>query len=1019
MTSNKYSKLKEVEECLKSDDNKSDSTSVKHKILKKHAIDRHQNSKIFCQALTLLSVALLCILLANIFFLHTPFTIGQGRGCIFSKLFNYTRHSGLFRPSSKLSPTPEYDQQMYIEVIEIDVVEDVVFQEIPITDDHQQTLQEIPNEKKTHEEVPNLNDNTQCNIMDDGRKFDCHPESSVTQEKCEARGCCYQAGVPTGVPSCFYPLNYPGYIVTKKENKTQGFDVFLSRVSESYYPADVIDLKMEVRMEKSSRLHVKILDAMNSRWEVPLGVPVSPSTVEDVGDNLYDITVADVGQPFNFNITRTGTAKKILLQTTGAFIYADQFIQLSYFLSSNYVYGLGEHRDTLLLSVNWSKFTMWNRDQPPLENTNIYGDHPFYMNLENDGNAHGVFLLNSNAKDVILQPAPAITWRTIGGIIDLYVFLGPSPNEVIQQYTEVIGHSFMPPYWGLGFHICRWGDKTVNDTMDIVNRVAEYGIPQDSQWHDIDYMYDYKEFFLNETAFGNLTRMVQDLHDRGMYYVLLVDPAITNSTPPGTYAPLDLGLELGTFIKDYQGKPLAGKMWTGSSYFIDFSHINATKYWTAIAGDFHKIAPFDGIWLDENEVTNFNSGSLNGCPNISLENPPYLPAVVGGSLRYQTLCASAQQYISSYYNAHNLYGYSQTKVNYATMKELRGKRPFVTSGATFAGQGHFGVHCSGDNRANFYDMYKSISEILTMNMYGTSMVGADICGFSGNAKEQLCQRWHQLGAFYTFSRNHNAKGYTPQDPASFGPALAASTRKVYLIRYSLLPYLYTLIHKSHMMGDTVLRPLFFEFPLDSITYSNDKQFLWGPALLISPVLEWSFFDETALSVYFPADMWYDYYTGELITSDGGGKILQTPLDKINLHVRGGYILPWQYPNTTTIQSRKNKFGLLVALNSTSQAEGDLFWDDGDTIDTVHLNMYNMISFGANKNGVYSSPLFTGYTDEPMLLGNVTVFGLQQQPSTVTVNGQSAFFNYNLEYKVLYVTSFSSTLLKPIQILWTF
>jgi lysosomal alpha-glucosidase len=74
---------------------------------------------------------------------------------------------------------------------------------------------------------------------------------------------------------------------------------------------------------------------------------------------------------------------------------------------------------------------------------NFLGVHPFHINLElnNNGqtNVHGQFFLNSNAMDVDLQPLPALTYTTIGGIIDLYIFTGPTVQNVIEQYWNVIG----------------------------------------------------------------------------------------------------------------------------------------------------------------------------------------------------------------------------------------------------------------------------------------------------------------------------------------------------------------------------------------------------------------------------------------------------------------------------------------------------------------------------------------------------------------------------------------------------
>ncbi len=78
--------------------------------------------------------------------------------------------------------------------------------------------------------------------------------------------------------------------------------------------------------------------------------------------------------------------------------------------------------------------------------------------------------------------------------MDLFVFPGPSPYDVVQQYLEVIGRPYMPPYWALGFHLCRWGYRGAGPgTAAVVERMRAAGIPHDVQWNDIDYMV--REYF--------------------------------------------------------------------------------------------------------------------------------------------------------------------------------------------------------------------------------------------------------------------------------------------------------------------------------------------------------------------------------------------------------------------------------------------------------------------------------------------------------------------------------------------
>ena len=75
------------------------------------------------------------------------------------------------------------------------------------------------------------------------------------------------------------------------------------------------------------------------------------------------------------------------------------------------------------------------------------------------------------------MPSPGLTLRTIGGILEFFVFVGPNPEQVVQQYAQVIGRTFMPPYWSLGFQLSRWGYTGTNHIREVINRTKSAGIP--------------------------------------------------------------------------------------------------------------------------------------------------------------------------------------------------------------------------------------------------------------------------------------------------------------------------------------------------------------------------------------------------------------------------------------------------------------------------------------------------------------------------------------------------------------
>uniref|UniRef100_A0A8B9J0T4 Lysosomal alpha-glucosidase n=1 Tax=Amazona collaria TaxID=241587 RepID=A0A8B9J0T4_9PSIT len=819
-----------------------------------------------------------------------------------------------------------------------------------------------------------------CDVPPSSR-FDCGPERLLAREGCEARGCCYvPAGPGPGPPWCFFPRGYRSYRAENVTATGSGYAARLRRVAASFLPGDVGCLRLDVLLETPARLRFTLRDAARQRYEVPLD---TPRVSGRVATTLYGVQINE--EPFGLVVYRQRGGQVLLNTTVAPLFFADQFLQISTSLPSHFISGLGEHLTPLVLDTAWTRITLWNRDMAPMPQVNLYGSHPFYLGMEDDGSAHGVFLLNSNAMDVLLQPSPALTWRTTGGILDFYVFLGPDPKSVVRQYLDVVGFPFMPPYWGLGFHLCRWGYSSTDITRQVVANMSAARFPQDVQWNDLDYADAKRDFTFNKRSFKDYPEMVRDFHRRGLRYIMIVDPGISSSGPPGTYKPYDEGLKRGVFIRNATGQPLIGKVWPGPTVFPDFTNPETREWWHDMVKDFHDQVPFDGMWIDMNEPSNFVEGSQDGCPNNNLEHPPYVPGVFGGRLQAGTICASSQQYLSSHYNLHSLYGLTEAIASHDALLRVRGTRPFIISRSTFAGHGRYAGHWTGDVGSDWEQLYYSIPEVLLFNLFGVPLVGADICGFAGDTAEELCVRWTQLGTFYPFMRNHNDHG--PQEPYAFSPAAQAAMRTALHLRYSLLPFLYTLFHRAHSAGETVARPLFLEFPQDRNTWAVDRQLMWGAGLLITPVLEAG---QTKVSGYFPAGTWYSLagvgapppspVADSAIHSKGQWILLPAPLDTINVHVRAGHILPLQEPAFNTAESRKKGMALVVALTPGGFARGDLFWDDGESWQSFERGDYTELLFLATQLLRASAYL------DGVLLEAVTVLGVTSPPQQVLANG---------------------------------
>lgn len=197
--------------------------------------------------------------------------------------------------------------------------------------------------------------------------------------------------------------------------------------------------------------------------------------------------------PFSFTVSRAGTGEVLFDTSAASLVFESQYLRLRTKLPDDpNLYGLGEHTDPLRLNTTDYIRTLWSQDAyaTPL-GSNLYGNHPVYFDHRTTG-THGVFFLNSNGMDILInktaQSGQYLEYNTLGGVLDFYFVSGPSPVDVSRQYAEIVGLPAMMPYWGLGFHQCRYGYQDAFDVAEVVYNYSQAQIPLETMWTDIDYM---------------------------------------------------------------------------------------------------------------------------------------------------------------------------------------------------------------------------------------------------------------------------------------------------------------------------------------------------------------------------------------------------------------------------------------------------------------------------------------------------------------------------------------------------
>ncbi|KIK64069.1 glycoside hydrolase family 31 protein [Collybiopsis luxurians FD-317 M1] len=483
----------------------------------------------------------------------------------------------------------------------------------------------------------------------------------------------------------------PGYSLHSLQESDIGLVAQLSLAGSACnaFGNDFENLTIEVTYETEARLRVRIADAENKQFTIPDSVISRPSPPTTSFTKSSDLVFNYESNPFSFWITRRSNPDAAPLFDTRLsslpetpippvianddstaldgfpLVFEDQYLQLTSALPLDAnIYGMGEAVASSgfrrnVASNGGSIQTLWARDAADPVDENMYGNHPIYLEhrfneTTNEAQSHGVFLFSSSGADVLLlTPSGAsqslIQYRMIGGILDFYFFSGPSPHAVIEQYGALVGLPTWIPHWAFGFHLCRWGYISINETMEQVQNMRAADIPLEVMWNDIDLYHAFRDFTSDPVSFpGDEVRaFIQELASNNQHYIPILDaavPVLTNASD--VYDPYSRGHELDVFVKNPDQTEYIGEVWPGYTVFADWFADATQQWWTeALKNWSDGGVEYSGIWLDMNEISSFCQGSCGTGADLSNTSVPFLlPGEPGALVTDYPECYDASKF---------------------------------------------------------------------------------------------------------------------------------------------------------------------------------------------------------------------------------------------------------------------------------------------------------------------------------------------------------------------------------------
>jgi alpha-glucosidase len=452
------------------------------------------------------------------------------------------------------------------------------------------------------------------------------------------------------------------------------------------------------------------------------------------------------------------------------------------------------------------------------------------------------------------------------GDLDYYLMVGTTPAQVIAQFVQLVGGTFLPPRWTLGFAQTAMGLADAPNAQELlesfIDECQQHGVPISSFHYGSGYSSRGKQryvFTWNTNKFPDPERVNAKFHEAGMKLVANLKPCLLDDHP--AYAEL---ASQGAFIEHEDTRqPVVEPYWDGQGSHLDFTRQQAISWWQAQLK----------AQILERGIDVFSAGWGQSMPM---------------------------------HRSRPLHGLLMTRATFESQQAHARETGqddlvFTITRAGPPGLQRYAQTWSGDNTTSWASLKWNIRTGLQMSLSGMFNIGHDVGGFYGPVPDaELFLRWVQACSLNPrMVMNSWKEGNVSNLPWMHAEVTEAVTQAIRL-RYRLMPYMWQCFEAASQKHQPIIRPTFFNFPNDLRCLEDSDDFMLGDDLLVAPVVEQGALQRRVYLPKLPAgESWFDFHTQTPLAA-GKEHVVSAPLNHLPLFAKAGAHIPLASPLPGTL-----------------------------------------------------------------------------------------------------------------------